>query len=236
MASKPLTCLLTGFDAFGDHLSNPSQTLVDTFPDMVKVQPGGRLRPEKVIHIRKLILPTAGTAAWKKLQKVLTSLTSTDENSIVIMTGFASSRQYLSIERFALNCKDYRIADNTGDQPLDKQIDKNADGLLRTGIDLIAMHKSLMAAGYPCEISNHAGTFVCNELYFRALNYGLATKQLKAVLFIHLPEPAAFVRSLAKSSKKNLANQAKKANTAEKQMVMLTDAVVTVISWLVGKK
>ncbi len=236
MASKPLTCLLTGFDAFGEHLSNPSQTLVNTFPDMVKVQPGGRLQTERVIHIRKLILPTEGVAGWKKLQKNLNDLTSENEKAIVIMTGFASKREYLSVERFALNCRDYRIADNSGAQPLDKPIDKNADDLLRTKIDLIAMNKTLTAAGYAFEISNHAGTFVCNELYFRALNYAAINRQLKAVLFIHLPEPAAFVESLKKSRKKTLSVQAKKATTAAKQMVMLTDAVVAVISCMAGKK
>jgi len=236
LPSKPLTCLLTGFDAFGTHEVNPSQSLVESFPDILDAGTSGLSSSNsREIHIRKLILPTSGGAAWKKLRQSLDQL-SANEETIVIMTGFADTREHLSLERFAINCRDYRIADNSGAQPHDRLVDKLAPDLLRTSVDLIALCATLLKTGYPTEISNHAGTFVCNEIYFRALNYAACHDQIKATIFLHLPKPANFVKSLQKSKDKEVARRASRVKNGGNQIKVMNEAVANIIFNLVKRK
>ena len=194
MASKSLNCLLTGFDAFGEHRANPTQSLVEAFPDILKTRPVAGYGASREVHISKLVLPTAGKRGWTKLKRALDELAATPGPALVIMNGLAARREALSLERFAMNLKDYRIADNDGHKPEDSPIDKKAPDLLRTELDLPIIKAALSRAGFPCEISNHAGTFICNELYFRALHFRDAHKAIKTVLFVHWPEPADFIK------------------------------------------
>lgn len=181
MASKQLTCLLTGFDAFGEHKVNPTEVIVRAFPDSID--------NADQIQIRKVILPTAGRNGWSTLKTELQStLREAPGKVLILMTGLAAKSTAMSLERFAMNFKDYRIADNSGDQPIDEPVIPDADDLLRTNADLAALQKQMSARGHSVEISNHAGTFVCNDLYYRALHFAAEEKRIATTLFVHLPD------------------------------------------------
>ena len=230
MSSKATTCLLTGFDAFGKNMVNPTELIVEAFPDLLITKPSGSLRRVKEIHIEKRILPTAGTKGWKALQAALDHVVENSPGPIyVVMTGLANKREWLNLERFAINIKDYGMPDNSGHQPLDKPINKNAPDLLRTNIDLAALNSAINKTGYPSVISNHAGTFICNELYFQALNYALSQPKIKSVIFVHVPTEKQFAQSAAKSKKKTIANAASKATTRTKQIALLRQAVAEIV-------
>lgn len=229
MASNSINCLLTGFDAFGEHQTNCTQALVEAFPDILKTKPVAGSAPSQEVHITKLLLPTAGKRGWNKLRKALDVLSQTGP-ALIIMNGLAASRTTLSLERFAMNLKDYRIADNDGQQPQDCPIDKKAADLLRTRLDLPAIKAGLTRAGFPCEISNHAGTYICNELYFRAQQYQEGHKSIKAVLFVHWPEPKDFIKGAAASKKKKLAKQATLAVRKKgAQLKIMEQALVEIV-------
>lgn len=234
MASKSINCLLTGFDAFGEHQQNPSQILVEAFPDILKTKQTGKSGLAKEVHITKLVLPTAGKEGWRRLKKALDDLNSMPGPAFVLMTGLAAKRETLSLERFAMNIKDYRIADNSGEQPQDCPIDKKAPDLLRTQLSLVELKDKLSRQGIPAEVSNHAGTFICNELYFRALNYQLGSDGLlKAVLFVHLPEPAQFCKSMAAGKNKKASAQASLAGRSRKnQLQVMGQALAEIVESL----
>jgi pyrrolidone-carboxylate peptidase len=129
-----------------------------------------------------------------------------------------------------MNLKDYRIADNDGHQPQDCPIDKKAPDLLRTLLDLPTIKAGLTRAGFSCDISNHAGTYICNELYFRAQQYQEDQKSIKAVLFVHWPEPQDFIKGAAASKKKNLARQATLAmRNKGAQLKIMEQALVEIV-------
>jgi pyroglutamyl-peptidase len=230
LSAKPITCLLTGFDAFGANKVNPTELIVEAFPDLLVTKPSGLLGRVKEIHIEKLILPTAGVRGWKALKKALDHAVLTSPGPLyVVMTGLANKREYISLERFAMNIKDYGLADNSGHQPLDKPINQTAPDLLRTNIDLAALNLAINESGYPAHISNHAGTFICNELYFQALNYALNQPKIKSVLFVHVPSEKRFARSAAKSNKKAIATAALKAKTRPKQIELMSQAIAAIV-------
>lgn len=230
MSANAITCLLTGFDAFGKNIVNPTEVIVEAFPDLLTPKPSGSLKRVKEIHIEKRILPTAGAKGWKALKKALDHAVKNSQGPIiVVMTGLANKREWLNLERFAINIKDYGMPDNSGQQPLDKPINKNAPDLLRTKVDLAALNSAINNAGYPAVISNHAGTFICNELYFQALNYALNQPKIKCVIFVHVPTAKQFAQSTAKSKKKSIANAAREATTSAKQIALLGQAVAEIL-------
>jgi pyroglutamyl-peptidase len=234
-SSKPTTLLLTGFDAFGGDKYNPSQLVVESFPDILKSKARGHSKVAKEIHIRKLVLPTSGAKGWKVLRKALDDTMEQSEGPIIVlMLGLAAVRQTMSLERFALNFRDYRLADNNGELRREETIEAKAPQLLRTNLDVRHLQEVLCDAGYPCEVSNHAGTFVCNELYFRALNYKRESGDVDSVLFMHLPFEKVFAKSAKKLKSKNTpkaVDEKLKGITKagkSKQIDLLTDAIVEV--------
>jgi pyroglutamyl-peptidase len=236
-AEKPITLLLTGFDAFAGDQYNPSQLVVESFPDILKSKARGPHSKDsaKEIHIRKQVLPTSGAKGWKILKKALdATLQQAEGPVIVLMLGLAAVRQTISLERFAMNFRDYRAPDNNGERRLEETIEAKAPQLLRTNLDLPHLQQLTSAAGFPCDISNHAGTFICNELYFRALNYRREFSEIGTVLFMHLPPEKVFAKTAkkakTKSTSKALAETLKGIIKAGKsrQIALLSDAIVEV--------
>src|SRR5258708_213223 len=107
-ARPQLHCLITGFDAFANHSFNPSQAIVQSMPDGLQLR-----KREAVVSVEGLVLPTCGDLAWKLLKKRLEKVPK-GAHSIVILMGLAAKRSVITLERFALNVRDYRVKDNNG--------------------------------------------------------------------------------------------------------------------------
>ncbi len=213
-------CLLTGFGSFGKHKSNPSQLTAQAFPDNFQSDKGTDLQIESVV------LDTIGSTAWKNLKKAVKK----KEPSIIIMLGLASGRKAISLERFAMNLRDYSIPDVEGQKVKDKPVDKDGPDLIRNPLDLEKIRKRVLKSGYPCEISNHAGTFICNELYYSALKHSIDDKAIAACLFVHVPELMDFSKSASISRKKSVAGRAKNARQQKRQLSLLRDGIAAVLS------
>lgn len=241
LASGDLHCLLTGFGPFGKAKSNPSELVTLSFPDILKTgansnDASSKKGPvAKQIHISKLSLDTVGATAWKTLRKALKDLEKglDKENSsapvILLMTGLASGSRALHLERFAMNLRDYRITDQAGAQVEDKAVQAEGADLLRTKLKLPAVKKALIESGYPCQISNHAGTFVCNELYYQALFHLSKHKRVKACLFVHIPELKDFAEATAALKAKRTSRQALRALTESERIALIRDALLRVL-------
>ncbi len=241
LAAADLYCLLTGFGPFGSAKSNPSELVTLSFPDIfktgdAKTDASSKKGPvAKQIHISKLSLDTVGATAWKTLKKSLKKLEKDLEEAgkagpvIVLMTGLASGSRALHLERFGMNLRDYRIADQAGAQVEDEPVQAEGPDLLRTSLKLTAVKKSLIAAGYPCQISNHAGTFVCNELYYQVLYHLSRHKAVKACLFVHMPELKDFAEATAALKRKQTARQAAAARTETARLALLRDAMLKLL-------
>src|SRR5262245_39765597 len=99
-----LRCILTGFDAFGESAENFSQLAVERLGSQVRLDSG------QSVTLDKMILATSGDQCWAALRESLDGLG--DDQAFVIMTGMASKRHLIGLERFGLNILDYRIPDN----------------------------------------------------------------------------------------------------------------------------
>jgi pyroglutamyl-peptidase len=162
------TVLLTGFEPFDAALSNSSG-------DAVSLVAARWRSPETLVTA---ILPVVFAAT-------LDELIATHAPDIVIATGLAVGRSSVTPERVAINLADARIPDNAGRQPLDLPIVPGGPAAYFSGLPIKAMVAGMRQANIPAELSQSAGTFVCNAVMYRLL-HSVAGTGIRAG-FIHVP-------------------------------------------------
>jgi pyroglutamyl-peptidase len=106
---------------------------------------------------------------------------------LVICLGQAGGRAHMSVERVAINLDDARIADNSGAKPVDEAIAATGPPAYFATLPVKAMTRAMRAAGVPTEVSNSAGTYVCNHLMYGVLHYLAASGLGARAGFIHVP-------------------------------------------------
>ena len=167
--------LLTGFDAFGGETLNPSWLAVHALH-------GRRILGHKVVAAR---LPTV----FDDSLRVLGDLLLHNQPELVICVGQAGGRSAISLERIAINVNVARIPDNAGAQPIDTPVVADGPAAYFTSLPVKAMRQSLQAAQIPAEVSQTAGTFVCNHVFY-GLMHELARRRVLNNTrggFIHVP-------------------------------------------------
>ena len=171
----PRGVLLTGFDAFGGDTMNPSWLAVQELRDEV-------IAGHTVIAAQ---LPTAFASSTA----VLVHLLRTHRPALVICVGQAGGRSALSLERVAININDARIPDNEGAQPVDQPVLKTGPAAYFSTLPIKAMLHAIAQAGLAAEVSQTAGTFVCNHVFY-ALMHALKKQRGSSAVrggFIHVP-------------------------------------------------
>jgi pyroglutamyl-peptidase len=156
--------LITGFEPFNNRESNSSQLLIEL------------LSTEEGVDI--LTLPVVHNDCFSILKEHL----SDKEYSHIIMLGEGKPNSKILLERVALNLLDFNIKDNRGNLFEDVPIVTNGENSLYSTLPIKAL-ANLDKANV--EISNSAGTFICNELFYRVQDLFKST-QIKSG-FIHVP-------------------------------------------------
>ncbi|CAA9438502.1 MAG: Pyrrolidone-carboxylate peptidase [uncultured Ramlibacter sp.] len=144
--------LVTGFDPFGGQVINPSWLAAQTLDGM-------RLDGHVVVSAQ---LPTQ----FNRSLRVLRELMAEHRPSLVLCTGQAGGRAAISLERVAINVNDARIPDNAGAQPIDTPVIPGAPAAYFSSLPIKAMLASMIAEGIRADVSQTAGTFVCNHVFF----------------------------------------------------------------------
>ena len=211
-------CILTGFDRFGTAKFNPSQEIVESLSDEL------RLKKFKVsVPLHSLVLPTCGENAWHLLHKLILEMPP-DAVLALVLTG-VSPRNVISLERFALNIRDYRIKDNFGHAFKGEKIDPDGPDAYRASLPIEAFLKHLKRKSLPAEISNYTGSFVCNDVYYQAMNYGRKSASEHQAIFIHLPMPAKLGKALRLNGSAKLNG---KAYGRTNQLALMREAVLDI--------
>jgi pyroglutamyl-peptidase len=175
VASACPTVLVTGFEPFGQDSINPSWMAAQALH--------GRLVAGHRIIAGQL--PTVFDAAITVLRELL----SRHKPVLVVGTGQAGGRGAISLERVAINVNDARIPDNGGAQPVDTPVIKNAPAAYFTTLPIKAMFKAMLDAGITAEVSQTAGTFVCNHVFYGLMHEMATNPRCKGMRggFIHVP-------------------------------------------------
>lgn len=167
--------LLTGFEPFDCEAVNPSW-------EAVRALDGTRIGDATVVARQ---LPCVFGAAIEAMSQLLEA----HRPTLAIAVGQAGGRTELSVERVAINVDDARIADNTGHQPVDTPIVVDGPAAYFATLPIKAMVRALRLAGVPAAVSQTAGTFVCNHVFYGLMHRLATTPALAGTRggFVHIP-------------------------------------------------
>ena len=167
------TILLTGFEPFGGEQNNPSWLAVQQLH-------GYQLDDEVRIVSRQL------SCVFETSQRELKTAIDELKPVLVLAVGQAGGRTELCFEKVAINFIDARIADNAGQQPIDKSVVTDGPAAYFTTLPIKAMVNSLRQQGIPAAVSYTAGTYVCNTVFY-ALMHQLKNNPKVRAGFLHIP-------------------------------------------------
>ena len=162
--------LITGFDPFGKDTINPSWEAVQRLPDVVGD-----------FALCKLQIPTV----FRKAANCVLQQAEIFQPDVILCVGQAGGRGAVTPERIAVNIRDARITDNAGVQPQDELVVHDGPAAYFSTVPVVEMADAIQKSQLPADVSNSAGTFVCNDVLYTLLHHyhGTATK----VGFIHVP-------------------------------------------------
>ncbi|MBX8944148.1 MULTISPECIES: pyroglutamyl-peptidase I [Lysinibacillus] len=163
--------LVTGFEPFLDYKINPTMQIV-------KALNGKKIDSYDIVG---RILSVDFQQSAEQLKQHIEEV----KPQIIISLGLAGGRFKVTPERIAINVKDGE-PDNNGYTPVDERIHEEGADAYLTNLPIRSMVNRLHAEGYPAEISNTAGTYLCNNIMYEGLAYAQQHEGVRAG-FIHIP-------------------------------------------------
>jgi pyroglutamyl-peptidase len=169
------TVLITGFGRFPGAPFNPSAPLARAVAK--------RRRPafadvRRILHI----FETSYAAVDRDLPKLLAR----HKPDIVLMFGLAGRTNFVRIETRARNARSVLFPDVTGYQPDAREIARGKPPL-RGHAPFARLLAASRASRTPTRLSRDAGRYLCNYVYWRALE---ASRSGTLAQFIHIPPVA----------------------------------------------
>ena len=159
--------LVTAFEPFGGSDTNITQKIISLLPAQVG---------------NKEILTTCLPVSFQRAPIILQELIAQYQPDLILLLGQCLDGENIRLERFAMNMMDAKNPDNDGYCPSEEQIYPDAPLAYRTPINIKTIAHTLQDKKFPVVLSNSAGLYVCNRVYYEALHL----KQ--NALFIHVPK------------------------------------------------
>jgi pyroglutamyl-peptidase len=165
--------MLTAFEPFNGETINPSLEAARTLE-------GIEFRDAL---LRVVVLPVD---RYRAIEIAIDDLRMYEPDHI-IMLGEAGRRFRVMPERVAVNVDDYRIPDNAGNQPAGEPIVEGGPVGYFSTLPIRAIVERLKRHSIPADVSNSAGTYLCNRLFYSLMHH-ISSESLQTTAgFIHLP-------------------------------------------------
>lgn len=170
--AKERTILLTGFEPFGGSDVNPSITACSRLE-------GRDYNGFKVV-VEEIPL------RFHEVRSTIEGLVERHKPAAVVCTGQSGSPS-IAIERVAINMADARRPYNCGHQPEDEALNGDGPAAYFTRLPFRVLLDALKEAKIPATLSNSAGTYGCNQIFYHLMDY-LAREGIEIPAgFIHVP-------------------------------------------------
>ena len=154
--------LVTAFEPFGGSDTNISQRVLDAIQ----------------ADVAKLLLPVS----FRRAPEVLNEAIGLLQPDVILAMGQTAEGDKIRLERLAINMMDSAKGDNDGYLPDEELICPEAPLALKTTLPVKPLCADCINAGLPTMVSNSAGLYVCNRIYFEALRHTTNS------LFVHIPK------------------------------------------------
>jgi pyroglutamyl-peptidase len=165
--------LVTGFEPFGGHTVNPSERVVRA---LAGAAPAG-------VVVSTRVLPVAYRRAFAPVAEALES----ERLHAALLLGLGAGRATIDFERFAVNWRGTPQPDNDGVRVTGEKIDPAGPAAYFATAPVDDLVSACRAAGAPAAVSSHAGTFMCNQIFYQALQHCDRLSLRCRIGFVHLP-------------------------------------------------
>ncbi len=179
MRPRP-TILVTGFGPFPGTPDNPSEYLIHSIEQ-------GQIRIPHGISVTTAILPTS----WSKVPDAISRIHAGHRPDIALHFGVAEQTRGYRIERQARNQTE-RVPDADGDLPRRPYIQRRGPSRFRSSLPTVRIMLRLRALGLPASLSDNAGSYLCNKLFYLSLCSGQQATAPGSALFVHIPHLSSF--------------------------------------------
>ena len=159
--------LITAFEPFGGAETNISKFILSLLPDSIADW-----------AIEKVCLPVS----FKRAPIVLREAIVTYSPDLVILLGQCPAGENIRLERFAINMMDSTKGDNDGYIPSEETIYVDQPLALQTSLPIKELERFCTDSVQPVQVSNSAGLYVCNRVYYEALYLH------QQAIFMHVPK------------------------------------------------
>jgi pyroglutamyl-peptidase len=129
------------------------------------------------------VLPVAFSATRARLLELFSELAP----RVWIGLGYAPGRESVGVETVAVNIEHASRPDNDGDLPNQRPIIVDAPLAYRAPINGSQLAAHLCSAGFDAGVSFHAGTFMCNQVFYLGCHQVFGGSSMEHAGFIHIP-------------------------------------------------
>lgn len=164
--------LITGFSPFGGQERNPSWEAVSSLPQEIRG-----------VCIKKALLPVSYLGAREQVLELLNLY----RPDLLLSVGQAGGIGCIKIEKAALNVMSAKIPDNDGVLQTGEPIFPQGPAGYFSTLANPEIRAAVSSAGIPAEISYHAGTYVCNCVFYTGLHAAATCFPKLKAGFLHIP-------------------------------------------------
>jgi pyroglutamyl-peptidase len=197
-----MTIIVTGFGPFLSHPSNPTLEVLKRLPETLN---------------NHTIIPVELPVEYDSCFLVLEPFIRKYNPEVVVLLGLASGSTTIRLERLAINRNDSKHSDNAGVRYTDQSIIKEGPLAYSSRLPLRAIEEHLLQNDIPVSISNTAGLYVCNNLFYSTMHY-IENHHLSIQAgFVHVPDMEP-------------------ANNASMALSTIVDAVIRTLQIIIDQK
>lgn len=185
-ASSPLRVLVSGFEPFASHKVNPTQLLAQHIQSCTS-QPDQSdlcryLSAATALEVKGLTLPVTYDGAWPRLREALDKW----RPDVVLAFGLAAGAETIRMERAAHN-NNGGFKDNAG-RVVSGKISPSGPARVESTLPLETLKNVLETKGFKAGISQSAGAYICNNVFYQLMKYTAHQPALLRAGFIHVPD------------------------------------------------
>ncbi len=168
--------LVTGFGPFLDNAVNPSESLARELD-------GQNLEGTTFIALAPL------PVAYATAADIVAARAATLDVGAILLLGLASTSPQIRVETTGRNVSTCAHPDARGVKKLGEVTIPGEPAQLSTRLDAKRVVATLLQNGVDARVSDDAGGYVCNDVYFRTLS-GERMSGERPCLFVHVPPGA----------------------------------------------
>lgn len=165
--------LIVCFEPFGGELRNPAWDVLSTF----------KYNSRDDVILSNIVLP----CTFSDSKSIILGRLNKEDYDAIIIFAQAGGRWDINLERLSINFIDSPIPDNNGIKIVDDEVETEGPSAYFSTLPIKKIVKQLRDNNIPASVSNNAGTFLCNYIFYTLLHHAAESKRKTSIGVVHIP-------------------------------------------------